>query len=527
MSSSGASSHLSVAQRLSLGFATLVALSVVGAGVSAVQMRSLGQRMTHIVEVNNRLDDAIAHMRNAMDETGIQARNITLLTEMGAINNELGNLKASKGRLLKEQKTLVDLVASSAGVPEAAQALVTAVGPMTQATVDAIEQAASQGADGANVEATLSLSNRVRPMEEKWRAHMQKLQAVVNDDSMAAVAGAQRAQATLLALLGGFALLSAGVGGVMGWRLIASVKRPIDRAVHVAQRIADGDLGGHIEIERQDEIGRLLQAMAAMQQRLRTLVGDIRVSAESINTASSEVAVGNQDLSQRTELTAGNLQQTAGAMGQLTHTVNHSAESAQQANQLAATASDVARRGGAVVADVVSTMDEINTSSKKIADIIGVIDGIAFQTNILALNAAVEAARAGEQGRGFAVVAGEVRSLAQRSADAAREIKSLIGNSVDRVETGARLVAAAGATMQEIEASVQRVTDIIAEISAASAEQSRGIGQVSGAVGELDTMTQQNAALVEQSAAAAESLKGQAERLNTLVQAFRLEGAHA
>ena len=261
----------------------------------------------------------------------------------------------------------------------------------------------------------------------------------------------------------------------------------------------------------QTAVGRLNQAMT-----------EVRGSVESIGTASSEIAVGNQDLSNRTEQTASSLQQTASSMEQLTGTVKQSADSARQANQLANSAAEVAARGGHVVAEVVSTMNEINASSKKIADIIGVIDGIAFQTNILALNAAVEAARAGEQGRGFAVVASEVRSLAGRSAAAAREIKSLIGASVDKVESGSRLVANAGDTMAEIVSSVQRVSDIIGEITAASAEQSDGIGQVNTAVIQLDRMTQQNAALVEQSAAAAESLKDQAMRLNDVVGTFQL-----
>ncbi|NUP88094.1 MAG: chemotaxis protein, partial [Burkholderiaceae bacterium] len=250
---------------------------------------------------------------------------------------------------------------------------------------------------------------------------------------------------------------------------------------------------------------------------------EIRQTADSIQVASTEVATGNQDLSQRTEQAASNLQQTASSMEQLTATVRQSADAAAQANQLAASAAEVAQRGGQVVQQVVTTMDAINASSKKIADIIGVIDGIAFQTNILALNAAVEAARAGEQGRGFAVVAGEVRSLAQRSAEAAREIKALIGNSVDKVETGSRLVTDAGSTMNEIVASVQRVTDIIGEITAASSEQSAGLGTINVSVVQLDQMTQQNAALVEESAAAAESLRDQASRLAGLVATFRLD----
>jgi methyl-accepting chemotaxis protein len=275
-------------------------------------------------------------------------------------------------------------------------------------------------------------------------------------------------------------------------------------------------------VEGRDEAAELLRALSQMQESLRSIVGDVRGSADSIGTASREVASGNADLSTRTEQTASNLQQTASSMAQITATVRQSGDSAAQANQLAHSAASVAQRGGTVVAQVVATMDEINTSSKKIADIIGTIDGIAFQTNILALNAAVEAARAGEQGRGFAVVAAEVRSLAQRSAEAAREIKTLIGTSVDKVEAGSRLVGEAGSTMTEIVASVQRVTDIIGEISAAAGEQNQGIGQVNSAVNELDRMTQQNAALVEESAAAAESLREQAERLGNVVAAFQL-----
>ena len=269
-------------------------------------------------------------------------------------------------------------------------------------------------------------------------------------------------------------------------------------------------------------------AALQLQQALRhveTTIGAVRVSAESITTATSEIASGNLDLSQRTENAASSLQQTASSMEQLTATVRHSADSAVQAKELAASAAQVAQRGGAVVSQVVTTMNDINGSSKKIADIIGTIDGIAFQTNILALNAAVEAARAGEQGRGFAVVASEVRSLAQRSAEAAREIKSLIGASVDRVEAGTRLVADAGQTMSEIVSSVQRVADIIGEISAATGEQSSGIGLVNVAVADLDHSTQQNAALVEESAAAASSLKDQATRLASLVASFRLKAA--
>ncbi|MDL5033572.1 methyl-accepting chemotaxis protein [Pelomonas sp. APW6] len=307
-----------------------------------------------------------------------------------------------------------------------------------------------------------------------------------------------------------------------------SICKPLAEAEELASAIAKGDLTNvDRPIEGKDEASHLLHSLQLMQKALQDLVGQLRTSADHIRTASVEIASGNQDLSGRTEQTASNLQLAASSMVQLTGTVKQTADSARTANQLASSASSAAAKGGEVVGQVVSTMDEINASSKRIGDIIGVIDGIAFQTNILALNAAVEAARAGEQGRGFAVVAGEVRSLAQRSAGAAREIKTLIGASVERVETGARLVQEAGESMTDIVSSVQRVTDIIGEITAAASEQSDGIGQVNQSVVELDQMTQQNAALVEESAAAAESLRDQAEQLAQAVGKFKIAGDHA
>ncbi|MFW2357794.1 methyl-accepting chemotaxis protein [Hydrogenophaga sp.] len=304
-----------------------------------------------------------------------------------------------------------------------------------------------------------------------------------------------------------------------------SICRPLDQAQSLATAITNGDLTRPVQVNGKDELAALLQALGGMQASLSRIVGEVRNSTDSIGTASEQIASGNQDLSARTEQAASNLQQTAASIDQINITVRQSADSAHQATQMAVVNAEVAVRGGQVVSQVVTTMNEINQSSQKIGDIIGVIDGIAFQTNILALNAAVEAARAGEQGRGFAVVAAEVRSLAQRSAQAAKEIKVLIEASVGKVETGSRLVAQAGSTIGEIVANAEKVSAFISDITTAAQEQSQGIGQVNAAVSQLDQMTQQNAALVEESAAAAESLKDQSARLAEVVRVFRLSGA--
>jgi methyl-accepting chemotaxis protein len=346
---------------------------------------------------------------------------------------------------------------------------------------------------------------------------------VVAQVSLAEAQAASRT--TLWFFWGALALTAVGLGFGLMWMMRRWVAQPLTSLQRAIGAIAEGDLSQSVSSTRNDEIGTLIRDTEGMRQRLASTIGAVRGSVDSIGTASSEIATGNLDLSQRTEQTASNLQNAASSLSELTGTVRQTADSALTANQLVQSAVSAATRGGEVVGQVVTTMDDINVASKKIADIIGTIDGIAFQTNILALNAAVEAARAGEQGRGFAVVASEVRSLAGRSAEAAKEIKTLIGNSVTRVESGARLVQTAGTTMGEIVASVQRVQDIIGEIASAATEQSEGIASVNTSVVQLDQMTQQNAALVEESAAAAESLKEQAQRLVEAVAVFRVAGA--
>jgi aerotaxis receptor len=322
-------------------------------------------------------------------------------------------------------------------------------------------------------------------------------------------------------VLAGFGGIAAGVAFLASMWLNAQISRPLEQLLAEALNVATGATQSVSHMNRSDEIGMTLRTIGQVGLMFRWVIDDVSSQVGNLQTATSEIAQGNNDLSVRTEQAASSVEQTAASMEQMTSTVKSNAETATQANQLSGSASEAATKGGRAVADVVTTMHDIIHSSKKIADIIGVIDGIAFQTNILALNAAVEAARAGEQGRGFAVVASEVRNLAQRSAEAAKEIKSLIGASVEKVEAGAKLVDNAGQTMDDIVSQVQRVTDLIAEISSATHEQSAGIGQVGQAVGHLDQITQQNAALVEQSAAASESLKEQTSRLVEAVGVFR------
>ncbi|CAN5327276.1 methyl-accepting chemotaxis protein [soil metagenome] len=466
------------------------------------QFKTLAGTQTQLGLVNAGVYRTVALMAS-LDEPKIKAFRTDLAQQLGGVQRTLGSaLGADADAQLRS--ALTEALTQLGNYLKAADTAIdlASVDPNTGI-------AAMQQADAA----FSGLSKTVGGM-------VARIDALSAEASSAAQADAQRSR-LLLTLIG---LLTAGAAVAVAWRMQRKMVAELARASTMANAVAAGDLSVRAHSDATDEVGDLLRALDRMAGQLNDTMRTVLESSQSIQTASTEIASGNLDLSQRTELTASNLQQTASSMTQLTGTVRQSADSAATANQLAGSAAQVAQRGGAVVSQVVSTMDEINTSSKKISDIIGVIDGIAFQTNILALNAAVEAARAGEQGRGFAVVASEVRSLAQRSAAAAKEIKGLIGASVDRVEAGSRLVQDAGTTMTEIVASVGKVTDIIGEIRASTVEQSEGIGTVNTAVGQLDQMTQQNAALVEQSAAAAESLRDQAGKLAGLVSGFKLQG---
>ena len=514
------STHLkSIGSRLVWGFGSMLALMLAIALIAGVSFHRVGTQVRQIVEVNNQRAAFAQDLLDNINLMVIQVRTIAFLTDLEAVKSELVTLEKARSAYVKSESALAD--ALSQAHPDE-QRLLQEIAAASAKGIPLLQLAAKQTLAGANIEATTTLIETLPPIEREWRAKVNELIALQSkgNNALAASVGAQTRSATILGA--SFVLLAVAVGVFVAWKIARSIQQPIGRAVRVAERIAEGDLDNNVERGGLDEVGRLLDAIGTMQDRLSHLVSQIRETAQCIQIASAEVAAGNLDFSQRTELSASKLQQTSNNMAQLTGNLRQAAEASEQANELSRRAAQIAKKGGSVVSQVVSTMQEIDGSSQKIADIIGVIDGIAFQTNILALNAAVEAARAGDLGRGFAVVAGEVRSLAQRSASAAKEIKGLIGASLAHVDAGSKLVGEAGGTMTEIVVSIQHVADIIGEVTVASREQSGRVDEVNGAVTQLDQTTQQNAALVEQGAAAAESLKDQAARLATLVSMFRL-----
>ena len=513
--------NIRIGQRLALGFSIVLLLLVTLTGVAFQAISSATQGQQRLLEMERRArlaDEWVA-------STQLNINRVMGLAKSGN-NPEVDThfkplIAQTTERINVLQKELEAAIESDKG-----KTLLSDIAARRKAYIG-VRKTYFEAIKSADPAAQDMLTSQLLPAAQAYVETMQQLQQHENalvDDAMRQAQAASERQTYLI---GGIAVVALLFGALVAWRITRSVTEPAALAVRAARAVADGDLTQPMVVNRRDELGDLQKALADMKAALLRTVTQVRQASDSINVASSEIASGNQDLSARTEQAASNLQETAASMEQLTSTVRNSADAARQANQLAASASEVAVRGGEVVQQVVSTMQEIHHSSQKIHDIIGVIDGIAFQTNILALNAAVEAARAGEQGRGFAVVAGEVRNLAQRSAEAAKEIKGLIGASVERVDVGTRLVADAGQTMSEIVGSIRRVTDIVGEISAAAGEQSNGIGQVNTAVNQLDQMTQQNAALVEESAAAAQSLKDQAGRLAQVVATFRIDGAPA
>jgi methyl-accepting chemotaxis protein len=514
--------NLGIGGQLWLAVATLVVAMAGTVGVAAWRANNLQQWAQSALGVSDR-KLALAHEWATLGEVAV-ARNV-------AIGISADDQVASS---FKQQ--IDDATARLQVLQQEVQAL--PLSDQDRAQVDKIaekrEVLRALSADiqklkaaGQLDEARTALAQRFLPASNDYLGALKAfmaLQAQAALEVRADIAAGRHATVLIAALMVGGVLAATVVGAFF---LIRSIRQPLSDVIHIASRIAEGDLSTTIETSRQDEFGQLMRSIHTMSDSLARLVGEVRHTTDGIANASNEIATGNQDLSSRTDQAASSLQETASSMAQLTGTVRDSAQSAQQANQLASSASDAAQRGGRVVGQVVDTMQDIATSSKKIVDIIGLIDDIAFQTNILALNAAVEAARAGEQGRGFAVVASEVRSLAQRSANAAKEIKGLIVSSTERVDSGAQLVSEAGLAMNDIVSAIQRVTDMMQGISASASAQSDGIVQVNQAVNQLDQMTQQNAALVQQSTAAAASLREQTSRLAGAVNVFRVGHAHA
>ncbi len=510
--------NLKIGMRLGIGFGTIILMMIVVATVGINRLSANGSTVDRVV---NDTYKKVALLNDLTRESDVGARNLR---------------NAMLARNPEEAAKFIDAIAvSSKKASEANSALEIRLSlPKGKELYKAMSVARAQYIvmrgtvvklikEGRKEEATDFLFKEILPVYASYTAATERLldfeKELMDSDSKIAINQANSASRTMM-VLSAFATALAIFFGLF---LTRSIVGPVHEALRVADTVASGDLTSHIESTANDETGLLLHALRKMNENLVKIVTEVRTGTNTIATASSQIAVGNLDLSSRTEQQASSLEETASSMEELTSTVKQNADNARQANQLALAASDIATKGGFVITQVVDTMGAINDSAKKIVDIISVVDGIAFQTNILALNAAVEAARAGEQGRGFAVVATEVRSLAQRSAAAAKEIKELIGNSVEKVDAGSKLAARAGSTMDEIVTSVKRVTDMMAEITAASQEQSVGIEQVNKAISQMDQVTQQNAALVEEAAAAAESLQDQSAQLAQAVSVFQLD----
>ena len=513
-------SNLSIGRRQAVVLGTILAVSLVSSVVAVIKLRQLGEEVQLIVADKVSVERAGADwLRHTT--AGVQRASAIAKSSDSSLIAYFAPFTAAS---IKDTNELQKFIESKMETTEE-RALFEKVSSLRKGYLAAREEVSKHKQAGDLETASKVFEEKFEPTSVKYLAGVREIVDLQRGqlDAAAKRTEALRAQATTLLIA--CAALSLAVGALLAWLLSRSITIPLRNAVRVAQQVAAGDLTSRIECNSKDETGQLMQALQAMNGSLGRIVAEVRQGTDSIATASGQIAAGNHDLSSRTEQQASSLQETAASMEQLTVTVRQNADNARQADALAGSASKAAKKGGEVVSRVVQTMGSINESSKKIVDIIGVIDGIAFQTNILALNAAVEAARAGEQGRGFAVVASEVRSLAQRSATAAKEIKALIDDSVGKVHTGTQLVDEAGKTMGEIVDGVKRVSDIIAGITTASQEQSAGIQQVNTAITQMDQVTQQNAALVEEAAAAAKSLRQQAGGLVEAVSVFKLEAA--
>jgi methyl-accepting chemotaxis protein len=514
---------IKLAARLSLGFGTLIAILIVA---SLLGISRLGQVKGHLDDIalnnNEKIAQATA-MRIAINQVALGIQDIILLEDPAEMATANDALLKSRAHYDAAEEKLAKLVQKAETVLPEEKSAFDKVRDLKERTRPLNNKVIGYGLENQKTEATVLLMTQARPPLMQWLHSLGELVDLEIRLNQEATREADEAYASARNQLIATSLVGVLVGIFFAAMITKSITNPISAAVALAHRVASGNLGNDIEVTGKDEVAELLHAMTAMQSSLSRVVAHVRESSDSVATSSAEIAQGNHDLSARTEQQASALEQTAASMEELSSQVSQNADNARQANTLANSACAVATAGGEVVSQVVDTMKQINDSSHRIADIISVIDGIAFQTNILALNAAVEAARAGEQGRGFAVVATEVRSLAGRSAAAAKEIKTLISESVERVEQGSTLVDRAGATMKEVVASIQRVSNIVAEISSASSEQAAGVSQVGEAVNQMDQVTQQNAALVEEMAAAASSLKSQAQDLVGTVAVFILD----